>query len=140
LARLDFKTVIWVPLSLFAPWLAIVLVVTWAGTPGVVCATPVAWLIALRVGLVCVGRSRSAEKGARLAEAALAGAVLGLLQGLLFWAIVPRMGPILPSEQAGAVGLILVMLLLGMAAGAVLALFTAYLAERRGAGQPLRGG
>jgi hypothetical protein len=129
--KLDWPTVVWTPVSQFAPWLAIVLIVTWAGTPGVVCATPVAWLIATRVGLVCVGRSRSSEKGARLAEAALAGALLGVLQGLLFWAVIPRMGPILPSEQAGANGLVLAMLLIGMVAGAALALFTGYLADRR---------
>ena len=104
-----------------------------------VCATPVAWLIALRVGLVCVGRSRSVEKGARLAEAGLAGALLGLVQGLLFWAVVPTMGPILPREQAGAIGLVLAMLLIGMATGAVLALFTGFLAERRRSGSAGQG-
>ena len=131
---LDWKTVLWVSVSQFAIWLALVLIVTWAGSPGVVCATPVAWGIAARVGLVCIGRSRSAQKGARLAEAAMAGALLGLLQGLLFWDIVPGMGPILPSEQAEAIGLVLVMILLGMVVGAALALFTGYLAERRRSG------
>ena len=38
-----------------------------------------------------------------------------------------------------AAPLLLVMLLLGMVLGAVLALFTAYLAERRSAGQALPG-
>ena len=103
--KLDWQSVVVAALGQFAPWLAVVLVVMWAGYPGVVCVTPMAWLIALRVGLVCVDRSRSVERGWLLLEAALAGALIGLLQGLLFWVVVPRMGPILPSEQARAVWL-----------------------------------
>ena len=129
--QLDWKAILWVPVSQFVVWLAMVLAVTWAGYPGVVCVTPVAWLIALRVGLVCEAQSRSSGRARRLLEAVLAGAVLGLLQGLLFWVVAPRMGPILPSEQAGWSVIVGLMLLLGMLAGAVLALFTAYLAERR---------
>src|SRR5258707_15461558 len=98
--NLDWRTIILVPLSQFAPWLAVVLLVTWAGYPGVVCATPLAWLIALRVGIVCASKTKSSEMAQRLLEAALAGALFGLLQGLLFWVIVPRMGPLLPTEQA----------------------------------------
>jgi len=128
---LDWRTVFGVPLTQFAPWLAVVLVATWGGYPGVVCVTPVAWLMALRVGLVCVERSRSGARGQRLLEAALAGALSGLLQGVLFWVIVPRVGPILPSEQAQANGLVLVMALVGMLFGAALALFSAYLREQR---------
>ncbi len=130
-SRLDWRTILVVPLTQFVPWLASVLLVTWAGYPGVVCVTPVAWLIALRVGLVCVRRSSSAEPGQRLREAALAGAVFGLLQGFLFWVIVPLMGPIKPSERANAIGLALAIVAVGMAAGAVLSLFTAYSYERR---------
>jgi hypothetical protein len=129
--NLDWRTISFVPLSQFAPWLAIVLLVTWAGYPGVVCVTPLAWLIALRVGLVCSSQSKSAEKATRLLEAALAGAFFGLLQGLLFWVIVPRMGPVLPGEQASTFVLIVIIVLLGMLFGAILAIFTAYLTERR---------
>ena len=133
--NLDWRTIILVPLSQFAPWLAVVLVVTWAGYPGVVCVTPMAWLIALRVGLVCVQKSHSGERARRLLEAAMAGSLFGLLQGLLFWVVVPRMGPILPSEQANAIGLVVVIVFLGMLFGAILALFTAYLTERRRAAE-----
>jgi uncharacterized membrane protein len=65
----------------------------------VVCVTPLAWLMALRVGIVCVGRSTSDQTKQRLQEGALAGEWFGLLQGLLFWVIVPCMGPIQASEQ-----------------------------------------
>ena len=127
----DWRNVVLVPLTQFAPWLAVVLAATWGGFPGVVCVTPVAWLIALRVGLVCVEQSRSAERNRRLLEAALAGALFGLLQGLLFWVVIPRMGPILPSEQAQATGLVVVIVLAGMVFGAGLAVFTGFLREQR---------
>jgi hypothetical protein len=130
-AGLDWPNILKVCLTQFVPWLASVLLVTWAGYPGVVCVTPMAWLIALRVGLVCVNRSASPQPGQRLSEAALAGALLGLLQGTLFWIIVPLMGPIKPAERANAIGLGIVIAVAGMAAGALLSLFTAYMVERR---------
>lgn len=131
--RLDLRVVLAVPLRQFVPWLASVLLVTWAGYPGVVCVTPMAWLIALRVGLVCVSQSASPRRAQRLQEAALAGALLGLLQGALFFIVVPFFGPIQAGEWAGALGLSLALVILGMLVGAGLALFTGYMVERRGA-------
>lgn len=128
---LDLRVVVETPLRQFAPWLATVLVVTWAGYPGVVCVTPLAWLIALRVGIVCVTHSASSSPLRRLQEAALAGGVLGLLQGTLFGVVVPVMGEIKASEQTSAIGLIVAILVVGMLAGAGLSTFTAYLFERR---------
>ena len=128
---LDKRVILWVPVGQFAPWLALVLVVTWAGYPGVVCVTPMAWLIALRVGLVCVSRSASALPAQRLKEAALAGAWFGLLQGALLWIVLPRMGQIKSTEQISAALIVLAMILLGSLAGAGLSAFSAHQAERR---------
>jgi hypothetical protein len=88
-----------------------VVLVTWAGYPGVVCVTPVAWLLALRVGLLVARRSRAGTRRGRLGEAALAGAWFGLLQGVLFGVIAPWMGPL------QAVILALAMLVIGMPVG-----------------------
>ncbi len=129
--RLDLRAVFEIPLRQFAPWLVTVLLVTWAGYSGVVCVTPLAWLIALRVGIICVARSRSIESKRRIQEAALAGAWFGLLQGLLLWGIVPRMGPIQESEQASAKLIMLIMVVIGMLAGSALSVFTAYQIERK---------
>jgi hypothetical protein len=128
---LDWRNILLVALTQFAPWLAAVVVVSFAGYPGVVCVTPLAWLMALRVGLVSVERSRSPVPGTRLREAALAGSLFGLLQGLLFWVVIPRMGPILPSEQQQAIVLVAVVVLVGIVLGALLALLTAFLREQR---------
>ena len=56
---LDFRVVFETPLRQFVPWLVIVLLVTVAGYPGVVCVTPMAWLIALHVGNLEALRSQS---------------------------------------------------------------------------------
>jgi hypothetical protein len=127
----DWRTVLLIPLGQFAPWLASVLLVTWAGYPGVVCVTPVAWLMALRVGLVCARSSSSPKSSRRVQEAALAGVFFGLLQGILFLVILPLMGEVKPAEWTGALVLIAFMLVGGMLAGAGLAAFTASQLERR---------
>jgi hypothetical protein len=129
--NIDLRLILIVPLGQFAPWLAAVLLVTWAGYPGVICVTPMAWLIALRVGIVCVARSTSARSSQRLVEAALAGGWFGLLQGLLFGIFVPFMGDIQPTERTSAAVLSLIMLAVGILAGVGFSVFTAFLVERR---------
>ena len=108
-----------------------VLVVTWAGYPGVVCVTPMAWLIALRVGLLCATQSPSSSTNRRVTEAAIAGGWLGLLQGALFWLFLPRIGPVQPSEQLSATIIGFLMTTGGILTGALLATITALLVERR---------
>jgi|SRR5215207_3808433 len=129
--RLDLRVIIETPLRQFVLWLAMVLLVTWAGYPGVVCVTPMAWLIALRVGNLCVWRSKSALSSRRLTEAALAGALLGLLQGLLFAGIITLLEPINADERTRTIILTLILSVAGVFAGATLSFVTAYLNERR---------
>jgi len=90
-----------------------------------------AWLIALRVGNLCVWRSRSTQTSRRLTEAALAGGLFGFLQGLLFAVIAPSMGPIQADELTRTIILILIMIFVGTLSGAGLSFFTAYLNEQR---------
>jgi MFS family permease len=130
-SRLDSRLILEQPLRQFAPWLVVVLAATWAGYPGVVCITPLAWLMALRVGIVCVSRSTSQPASRRVQEAALGGAWFGLLQGLLFLVIIPRLGPIQEGERGSAVLLTLAMIVFGMIIGAGLSAFTASQIERR---------
>ena len=108
-----------------------VVLVSLAGYPGVVCVTPMAWLIALRVGNLCVARSRSEKSSQRLLEATLAGGFLGLLQGILFIVVIPFLGPIQADEWIQTIILTLIMMIVGIFAGAGLSFFTAYLHERR---------
>lgn len=129
--ELDLRLILSVPLGQLVSWLLAVLLISWAGYPGVICVTPVAWLIALRVGIICVARSCSAQTGRHLLEAALAGGWFGLLQGLLFWIIVPFMREIKATERASALLLSLIMLAAGILAGAGFSVSTAFLVERR---------
>ncbi len=50
--ELDLRLILSVPLGQLVSWLLAVLLISWAGYPGVICVTPVAWLIALRVGII----------------------------------------------------------------------------------------
>jgi len=129
---LDFRNIIETPLRQFAPWLVIVLLVAYVGNqPGVVCVTPMAWLIALRIGNVCVARSRSESSSSRKTEAAFAGGILGLLQGVLFAVIIAQVKPINSEEEARATTLTIGMIVVGIVVGALLSFITAYLKEQR---------
>ena len=90
-----------------------------------------AWLIALRVGYICAAHSRSDVSSRRLIEAALAGGLLGVLQGILFAIIISQLEPINASEQTRTIALTLIMIAAGVLAGAGLSFFTAYLNEQR---------
>lgn len=129
--RLDIRTSIVTAVRQFAPWLIGAGVVVFAGYPGVICITPLAWLLATRVGLVCARRSGSPTREQRVIEAALSGSIFGLLQGLLFVFLVPRLGTVSPAEKASAAWISLGMVAGGMVAGMVLAGMTAWLHENR---------
>ena len=127
----DLRIMFMIPLRQFTWWLIMVLLISFVGYPGVVCITPMAWLLALRVGNLVTQRSQSEQRSRRLIEAALAGGLLGLLQGILFAAIVPLMHPIQDNEVTNSIIFILGMLLFGTLAAAGLAFFTAFLNENR---------
>ncbi|MGH9941839.1 MAG: hypothetical protein ACRD9R_05685 [Pyrinomonadaceae bacterium] len=132
--KLDFSAMLRAVLPPFITWATAVIFVSFVGRqPGVVCVTPVAWLMACWVGVSCVARSRSESKSALLTEAGLAGGVLGLLQGVLFAAIVPFMG-VRPDEQQKSMILSGVMIAVGALVSAVLsAAVGAAAANRRAA-------
>jgi hypothetical protein len=75
--------------GLFLPmllWTGSVIAISWFGYPGVVCMTPMAWLLALPVGVRV--RRESVSTGTRpVLEAAMGGGILGLWQGLLVPAV-----------------------------------------------------
>jgi hypothetical protein len=119
---IDFRAIRMAVLPMFLFWtLAVLAVTTLARQPGVICATPVAWLLACWVGMQCVSRSRSVKRRALLTEAALAGGLLGLSQGVLFFVIAHfGVGDIKPDERQKAIVLDLIMLFVGAAVAAFL--------------------
>jgi hypothetical protein len=108
LRDLDRRAVLFVAGLLFFGWAALVVVFAWRGQPGVVCLTPVLWLLAVVAGKGTPAYSRSAEPATRRAEAGLAGGLLGVLQGMLFTVMTQVMAPMTPRER-------LTMALLGVA-------------------------
>ncbi len=115
----------------FMTWAAAVIFVSFVGRqPGVVCVTPMAWLLACWVGMSCVARSRSGVKRSRLTEAGLAGGISGLLQGLLFAAVAPFMG-VRADERQKAVILSVGMIVVGTVVSAVLSMAVGAAQDRR---------
>ena len=91
--------------GLFLPllyWAGAVTAITMFGYPGVVCITPLAWLLALPVGMR-IGREigTDAKDRADLFSAAVGGALLGLFQALLLAAMLTA-APSLPGGAAAA--------------------------------------
>ncbi|HST51341.1 MAG TPA: hypothetical protein VLJ61_04955 [Pyrinomonadaceae bacterium] len=131
----DFGAILKSLLPPLIVWTTAVIFITFVGhQPGVICVTPVAWLMACWVGMKCVWASRSAAKSSLLIEAAIAGALLGLLQGVLFAVIAPRMGDIRPDEQQKYFVLTIVMIVAGALVSAGLSVIVgAAQANRRAA-------
>ena len=115
----------------FAYWLIFVLAISLAGYPTIACFTPLGWLLAARVGRQSTNNSPSPTLDQRLMEAALAGALFGLLQAVLFIAIAPQIGDIRPEEQASAAWINLGMLAFGLTATMFLSVLGGWMAERR---------
>ncbi len=118
-------------------WGAVVLFVTYAGQPGVVCMTPMAWLLALPAGWNYVVFSYGKPGRQPFVTGAILGAILGLLYGLLFFGVstygMPA-GPA-PDEIAKAQNLVLFMIGCGTVVTALLSGLMAYRAaslQRRG--------
>ena len=119
------------PLQLFVWWLGIVLLGTLVGYPNVICITPLVWLAAYRVGVLCITRSKSVLPNRRMTEAGLAGGLFGLLQGVLFGVILPIMGQGQNEAESSLIGFTLIVLIVSVWIGAGLAFLAAYLNETR---------
>jgi len=117
----DFRAIggsLWLPL-LF--WLAAVILISLAGYPGVIWMTPLAWLLAVPAGSRCALRSRSETTTGLLREAALAGAALGLIEGLVFVLVTTLGGSATPEGRWRMAEIGLALTLLGVPACAGLA-------------------
>ena len=70
---LDLRAALGIPVRQVIPWVVAVMFITYMGYSGVICITPMAWLMALRVGIQVSVTSKSAERSNRLREAGVAG-------------------------------------------------------------------
>jgi hypothetical protein len=114
----------WPPLL---AWAAATAVMMALGYPPLLCATPLAWVLALYCGWAAV---RGAGRGRGWVEAAVAGGALGLVQGLLFGVLSVLLSPGQADEAAGMLLRGAGIGLGGLAGGAVLALLAAAWSQR----------
>ena len=118
--------------ALIAPlilWGAVVLFVVLGRQPGVICVTPMAWLLGLWSGGQYV---RLCARRTSLLGPALLGAALGLLMGILFSVVTGLALPVsTPEETQKIILLDGVITIGGIGVGAACSLLTAALTMRR---------
>lgn len=118
---------VWRPVAV---WLFTVLGMLAIHQPGAVCLTPAAWVLAVLTGRDCV---YDAVSQSRLAvpwgEAGLAGALVGLLDGVIMFAVLVIWTP--RAELPAAVGVSLVLTSIGMFVCALIAVGMCMLVHRR---------
>ncbi|HEX2981556.1 MAG TPA: hypothetical protein VHO48_14915 [Anaerolineaceae bacterium] len=92
--RYDWSAIfqaVWLPM-LF--WVVAVGGATLAGFPGVICITPLSWLMGINVGQRSVQFSRNLDTIRKLKEAAIGGVLLGAFNGLLAALVVALASPL----------------------------------------------
>ncbi len=124
-------TALFLPLLL---WTGSVVVISLMGYPEVICMTPVAWVLAMPVGLRLHRESRS-PRGRAVLEAALSGGFLGFWQGLLVPAVMVGSDYLLPvrigSDPPNPVFAAIVMVILSVPVTAgIAALITAWMRKK----------
>jgi len=132
LQRIDWRAIlVAVRLPAFY-WILSLVIVTLFGYPGVICTTPIGWLLALPVGKRVVDESQSPIGGMRLGEAGLAGGFLGLLMGVLFTATLVTAPETNPSARGEALVISALVTLTGiLTCAAAAALVAAAVLRRR---------
>lgn len=108
---MDWSAILNASIRTFIFWGVVITLITWKGAPGVLCITPIAWLLAAWVAKLYLSRTRS-HPSQWVKEAALAGGLFGFLQGVLFVVLGQVLMPLSPGEQAN-------MLLIGIASTAI---------------------
>jgi hypothetical protein len=126
----------------FLVWGAAVLIVTYAGQPGVACMTPLAWLLALPAGWNYVAFAHGKPGRQPFVAGAILGLILGLLYGILFFGVSTYAMPVAndPDEIAKMRNILVFMIAGGAIISAVLSGFMAYRAaslQRRGQALPV---
>jgi Na+/proline symporter len=121
-------------------WGAVVAFVVYQNQPGVLCMTPMAWLLALPAGWNYTIFSRGRPGRSPFIAGAILGAILGLLFGLLFWVGATYAMPVGtdPDEIAKMQNMVLFILAGGMVIAALLSgLMARRAAVLQGRGQEL---
>lgn len=95
-------------------WGGTVAFIVWQGQPGVICLTPMAWLLAVPGGLNYVAFANGRPGRSPFLAGALLGAFMGVLFGLLFWGISAYTMPDDPAGSGTLTGLQLSLIMMGI--------------------------
>jgi hypothetical protein len=117
---MDWSAILNATIRTFIFWGVVITLITWKGAPGVLCITPIAWLLAAWVAKLYLSRTRS-HPSQWVKEAALAGGLFGFLQGALFVVLGQVLMPLSPGEQANMLLIGIVSTVIGLLAGGFLA-------------------
>lgn len=79
-------------------WGGTVAFLVYQGQPGVICMTPLAWLLALPAGMNYIAYSQGRPGRHPFLAGAILGATLGLIFGLIAWGVGLTMMPSGPEE------------------------------------------
>jgi hypothetical protein len=114
-------------------WTLWVVLATTGGYPGVICVTPMAWLMALWSGMAYARQTAGRPARRPLLAPALVGALLGLYLGLTFVVVnaLSLSAGVEGEEWTRAWILSLIILALSIPVCALLSVFTAWLVRRR---------
>ncbi|RIK34051.1 MAG: hypothetical protein DCC55_33805 [Chloroflexi bacterium] len=112
-------------------WCAAIVLATLSGQPGVICITPAAWLLAALAGRRCVLASHTGSLPLRIGEAALAGALLGLAQAVLFVVVIVLWVDLAPEEVGHIYQLAGLLIGIGIPVCAMLAAAVGLLQQRQ---------
>jgi hypothetical protein len=82
--ELDVPAIFAAPGMLFVPWLMLIILLIRGQQPGVICFTPMFWLLGAVVGLAIPQFSSSQTLTALRREAFIAGGLLGFLFGITY--------------------------------------------------------
>src|SRR5215207_4336742 len=109
-------------------WGLVVLFVAYQQQPGVICLTPMAWLLALPAGWNYVVFARGKAGRQPFVAGAILGALLGLLYGLLFFGVASYGMPVGsdPEEITKMQNMVIFMIAGGMVIAALLGGFMAW--------------
>ena len=105
---LDWSAILNASIRTFIYWGVVISIIAWKGAYGVLCITPIAWLLAAWVGKLYISRTNTPPSG-WIREATLSGGIFGFLQGVLFIILGQVVMPLSATEKAN-------MLLFGIAA------------------------
>lgn len=128
---LNIRAMLVATFRLVVIWGTAVAIVVIGGFPGVVCVTPMAWLLVLPAARNYVIRYGNPQTPRSVLEITIVGAAAGLLYGMIFLLVANRLMDTRPEELGDIVLLSMIMIGAGVVVCAALAFVMATITHRQ---------